>query len=97
MQIVLRGDRSVAPALRRMASKGKSDNARINALWTLQGLGELDADLVSQALKHPSNRVQMTATRLAEPWLGEGHPAISKAIDARLARKDASAVGDAAL
>lgn len=90
MQIVLRGDASVVPALVEMARDGRSENARINALWTLEGLDRLDKELVLESLAHPSNRVRMTATRLAEPWLERGDLAVSKAIDSLLSRRNAN-------
>ncbi|MBT6769383.1 MAG: c-type cytochrome [Opitutales bacterium] len=87
MQIVLRGGETAVFALKKMVWVGKSDNARINALWTLEGLGKLNRKLVLGALEHRSNRVRMTGVRLSEPWLKEGDPAFSKAIDNHLAEE----------
>ena len=86
MQIVLRGGDSAISALKKMARSGKSDNARINALWTLEGLGQMNAKLVLSALNHESSRVQMTGVRLSESLLKEGNAAISKVINDHLAK-----------
>lgn len=84
MLIVLRGDASVVPALKRMAKTGKSDNARINALWTLEGLGSLEQGQVLAALSYPSKRVQMTGIRLSEPWLENRKSPVAKAVESML-------------
>ncbi len=86
MLIVLRGDKSVGPALERMATTGESDNARINAMWTMEGLGLLKESHVLAALSHSSNRVQMSAVRLAEPWLERGYKPIDSAVESMLDR-----------
>ena len=78
MLMVLRGDKSVSASLKRMASLGKSDNARINALWTLKGLGLLEPGDVRAALSSVSNRLKMTGVRLSEPWLKDRKSLIAK-------------------
>ena len=50
--IVCRGDTSVAPALQDMARYGQTENARINAMWTLEGLGLISKDIVLANLGH---------------------------------------------
>ncbi len=84
MLIVLRGDKSVGASLKRMAGLGKSDYARINALWTLRGLGLLDSADVRAALTSVSNRVKMTGVRLSEPWLKDRKSLIAKEMVAML-------------
>jgi mono/diheme cytochrome c family protein/glucose/arabinose dehydrogenase len=58
--LVLKQDRSVAPALRRMVRTSPNLLARFHALWTLEGLGALDAPLARQLMedRHPRMRVQ---------------------------------------
>jgi putative membrane-bound dehydrogenase-like protein len=59
-----RQDKTIVPAL---ASLGSSAVARVHALWTLHGLGALDADLVRARLADPEPGVRETAVRLADP------------------------------
>ena len=53
--LVLRQDKSVVPALKTMARTSSNQLARIHALWTLEGLGALDAALVRELMKHPGS------------------------------------------
>lgn len=45
--------------------------ARLHALWTLHGIGQLDRDTVLAALGDGDERVAAAAIRLAEPWLAK--------------------------
>ena len=47
--LVLKQDRSVVPALQTMVRTSKNPLARFHALWTLEGLGALDAALTREA------------------------------------------------
>jgi glucose/arabinose dehydrogenase/mono/diheme cytochrome c family protein len=65
--LVLRGDRSVVPALRKLANGNSPDpRPRLHALWTLDGLGALDDKSILQALKSADPQVRMAGLRLAE-------------------------------
>lgn len=61
-----RQDRSVAPALQELVLKGRSPQARLHALWTLEGLGALNDKDVLAALKDRSAGVREHAVRLSE-------------------------------
>jgi putative membrane-bound dehydrogenase-like protein len=63
--IIQRQDRSVVPALRTLLS---SDNllARFHAVWTLEGLGALDAATVRTLMKDPEPRMRVQAIRASE-------------------------------
>ena len=64
-----RQDKNAAPALHGLVRKSKSPQARLHALWTLDGLGELtDEDLLA-ALRDKFPGVRENALRLAEPRL----------------------------
>lgn len=65
-QIVLRQDRSVAPALREMARGSANILARFHALWSLEGLGVLDAELVREFLRDPDPRARIQGLRASE-------------------------------
>jgi mono/diheme cytochrome c family protein len=64
--LVLRQDRSVVPALRAMARTHPDHLARMHALWTLEGLGALDAGLIREKLKDADPNVRTAAIRASE-------------------------------
>lgn len=78
--LVARGDRSVVPALESMATGHASANARLHAMWALEGLGALAERVVLGNLGHAEARVRRAAVQLLEPRLIAG----DKAIDGRL-------------
>jgi putative membrane-bound dehydrogenase-like protein len=67
--LVDRGDKSVIPALTKMASDNSRPETRLQALCTLDGLGGLTSSLLETALhdKHPG--VRRNAVRLCEGLL----------------------------
>ncbi|MCR9200169.1 MAG: discoidin domain-containing protein [Planctomycetaceae bacterium] len=64
--IVLHGDRSVVPALKDMAATHENPLARLHALWTLEGLSAVSAQLLTAALHDADGRVRAAALRLCE-------------------------------
>ena len=87
--IVSRGDKSAVPALAKMAASHESPDARIHALWCLEGLGALEKEAVLAALKHPHPRVRRAAVQLAEPHLVQRDAAFSTTLAAMAADADA--------
>ena len=69
--LVERGVKSVAPALKQLALASPDYRARLHALWTLDGLGEIDAATVEKALADKSFDVRASAVRLSERWLAD--------------------------
>src|SRR5262249_52683151 len=63
--LILRQDKSVTPALQAMARTSKNPLTRVHALWTLEGLGALDAVLVRETLKEDNPRLRIQAIRLS--------------------------------
>ena len=55
--------------LRQLAAGGDNRLGRIHALWTLEGLGQLDWPSVRACLKHDDAMVRSTAIRLSERFL----------------------------
>lgn len=56
--------------LKQMALQAVDPRARLHALWTLDGMGQLDADTAIAALtKEPHPKVRAAAVRVAEPML----------------------------
>lgn len=70
-QRLLVGRQSVGAIDRLMevAAGGSRPEARVHALWTLEGLGRLDASLIQQALEDPEPGVRENAIKLAESRL----------------------------
>ena len=64
--LVLKQDRSVAPALQRLVRTSKNRLARFHALWTLEGLGALDSALAREVLKDPDPGMRIQALRAIE-------------------------------
>jgi mono/diheme cytochrome c family protein len=76
--LVQRGDKSVVPALKQLASTAPDWRARLQALWTLDGLGAMDPAIVEPALADKSPYVRASALRLSEPYLAA--PAVAAAV-----------------
>jgi len=75
-EIILRGDRSVIPALREIAlgrhsviGKKTGALAKIHALWTLDGLNAIDKELVIGSLKDTDPQVRRSAVWISERFL----------------------------
>ena len=64
--IVLKQDRSVAPALTQIVRSSSNSLARLHALWTLEGLGSLDAALARELMKDKTPAVRAHAIRASE-------------------------------
>lgn len=64
--LVEKGDLSVVPALQQLATSGKEPLGRLHALWTLEGLRQLDPRTVTAALKDRDERVRVAAVRVSE-------------------------------
>ncbi len=64
--LVERQDKSVVPALVTMVKSSDNLLARVHALWTLEGLGALDAALLREQMKDPNPRMRVQAIRASE-------------------------------
>ena len=72
--LVLAQDRSVVPALTAMTRRDTMLVARFHALWTVEGLGALDAALVREQMKDASPRMRIQAIRASESlWKAGDH------------------------
>ena len=87
--LVIHGDQSVVPALKKMATnessfgeklafwkKGPSPLARLHALWTLDGLKAVDEKTLSLALKDEDAEIRKAAIRISEQFLIQQNAAI---------------------
>lgn len=83
--LVERGDKSVVPALRKLATSAGDVRTRLKALWVLDGLDAIEPNDVMPALSHANRDVRVSALRLSERWLRmPNHPiigAVMKRID----------------
>jgi mono/diheme cytochrome c family protein len=70
--LVLKGDKSVVPALTELVRKGISPLGRVHALWTLDGLGAIERTLIMEAFNDADERVRGTALRISEAYLKKG-------------------------
>ena len=70
--LVLRGEKSVTPALIAMVKDHAGPLARMHALWTLEGIGALTVDHVRLAMKDKDPAVRQTAIRASETLLLAG-------------------------
>ncbi len=84
--LVLKQDKSVVPALTTLV-RGNNLLARFHAMWTLEGLGALDAALVREQLKDANPRMRIQAIRASETLFKQGDRTFAD--DYRAAAKDA--------
>lgn len=89
MLLVSRRDLSVVPALAAMAAGHGDPNARIHAMWTLQGLDALPKETIIAAASHADPRVRRASIQLAEPWLVKMDPDLGKMLAAMHGETDA--------
>src|SRR4029453_2215298 len=89
--LVLKQDKSVVPALQKLAATRGANNqlARIHALWTLEGLGALDASFVREQMKDADPQIRIQAIRASETLYKAGDR--SFAADYAAAAKDKDA------
>jgi mono/diheme cytochrome c family protein len=70
--LVLRDDKSVVPALTTMATQARNPLARLDALWTLEGLGDASPALVREKLSDNDPHVRVAAIRVSESLFKNG-------------------------
>ena len=66
--IILKGDRSVLPDLRQLATSGENPLARLHALWTVEGLDAIDLDFLQKIYRDDDPTVRAAAIRMTEPF-----------------------------
>jgi putative membrane-bound dehydrogenase-like protein len=100
--IVERRDTAARPLLRKIAADAHSEVARIHALWTLEGLGALEPEVIASALHDPHPAVRENAVRIAEPRLSGSEGLLAEVIrlvddaDERVRFQMALALGESA-
>ncbi|MCP5411350.1 MAG: c-type cytochrome [Alphaproteobacteria bacterium] len=76
--LVQRNDKSVVPALKDLAAKAPDWRTRLQALWTLEGMGSMDQASAQAALGDDNAAVRNAGVRFAEPYLAD--PAMLAAV-----------------
>lgn len=66
--IILNGDRSVIPRLKKIATSDDFALARLHALWTLEGLNAIDMNFLKTMFKDADPGVKAAAIRISEPF-----------------------------
>jgi glucose/arabinose dehydrogenase/mono/diheme cytochrome c family protein len=100
-EIIVRGDKSVVPALSKIAAgeKGSLTNlpsqlARLHALWTLEGLGEINQEIVLKSLRDPDIQIRKAAIRMSESLLNNnGDDDILSALKTLISDKSQDVLG----
>ena len=68
--LVETGDKSVVPKLRELAlARQTGEVVRLKALWTMEGLGAIEPEILAPLLDDPAVKIRTTAIRLSEPFL----------------------------
>jgi putative membrane-bound dehydrogenase-like protein len=86
--LVERQDRQAVPALQELARGGRTPQARLHALYTLEGLGTLTPAQVGQALADAHPGVRVNALRLAERWLSRDAGPLAGVLQDTVLRQD---------
>ncbi len=67
--LIERGDASVVDAVKALAASGPTPQARVHALWTLEGLAALTPEILTPRFQDKDEKVRATAVRLADRTL----------------------------
>ena len=74
--MVLSGDKNLIPALEKLAKNTIKPLAQIHALWTLEGLGVLNKEILTTLFNAKHSDVRITAIRLSEQLVAAGDKTI---------------------
>ncbi len=65
--LVTRQVQSVTPTLKKMALEHEDPLAQLHALWTLDGIGQLDRETILSLTRHHDSRIRIAAVRTMDP------------------------------
>lgn len=94
--LIERADKSTQAALVQLAQKGTNEYGRLQALWTLDGLGLSQAPVLIPLLTDKSTLIQATALRLLEP-LANANAAVKAQVAGQLMNRVKAMPVDVAL
>lgn len=95
--LILKGDKSVVPALIEVLRKKSEPLARLHALWTLEGLGALTPELAREAIKDSDPAMRAQAIRASETLLKAGDQTLVADIQAAATDENAQVTLQSAL
>lgn len=95
--LVLRQDKSVVPALQTIVRMSSNVLARFHAMWTLEGLGALNATLARKEMDDPEPRMRIQAIRASETLYKAGDRSFAGDYARKLADPDVNVVMQAML
>ncbi len=106
--IVLKNDKTVIPELKKIASHNETfwpslfgeinfPLQRVHALWTLEGLDEIDRELIIEKYTDKDSQVRITAIRLSDQLLEKGDDALLDELAALQNDPDINVVNQLAL
>jgi putative membrane-bound dehydrogenase-like protein len=78
--LVERGDKTAVPALKDLCRSAEAPQARLHALYTLDGLDALQPELVERALEDAHFGVRLHGLKLAERWLDKEPALLAKVL-----------------
>ena len=78
--LVDRDETEAVPGLIDLINHSEKATARLHALWTLEGLDQLENDLIMKALRDESSGVRENAIKLAEKRLTPGSSSLAEAL-----------------
>ncbi len=73
-----RNRKQAVPALIRMAQNSTSSLGRLHALWTLEGMQQLNSNIITRALQDPEPGIRENAVKLAELHLKDSPDLVAK-------------------
>ena len=90
--LIVKGDKSVVPALVNMVKSDPNPLARIHAIWTLEGLGALTPEIAMEMLASPDPHQRAQGIRVSESLLKSDspHPQLLAKVNALASDKDPS-------
>ena len=80
--LVLKGDKSVVPALLNLTRTHPNNVVRVQALWTLEGLDSIDPPLIRERMKDKDAKVRAAAIRVSETLYKAGDHSLVPDIEA---------------
>lgn len=90
--LIERADAKVVSDLQKLAAAGQESMARLHALWTLEGMNQLDTSVLEAALEDSSSKVQAAAIRMSGSFLKTSDSALLKKVIALASVSNADAL-----
>jgi len=87
--LVLKNDKAIAPALEETAKNSDNELARLHAIWTLEGIGALNAEFARELFAADTPAVRKAAIRASETLIKSGDDSLAQDIAALATDADA--------